>query len=71
MNPAITTTHAVPQKLLPARMVSSRTRLAVCHYCFQIIGTANNPAERRLLETDHQCKEKWNAQQPAAALPFS
>lgn len=71
MIPAITTTHAVPQKLLPARIPTSRTQLAICHHCFQILGTAQNPADRRTLEAEHECKEKWNDQQPAAALPFS
>jgi hypothetical protein len=71
MNPAITTTHAIPQKLLPARIPNLRAKLAICHHCFQILGSAHSSAERRTLETEHQCKEKLNDQQPAAALPFS
>jgi hypothetical protein len=71
MNPAVTTTHAVPQKLLPARIPTSRTKLAICHHCFQILGSAHSSAERRRQEAEHQCKEKWNDQQPAAALPFN
>lgn len=71
MIPAITTTHAVPQKLLPARIQTMRARLAICHHCFQILGSAQSPADRRALEAEHICKEKLNDQQPAAALPFS
>jgi hypothetical protein len=71
MIPAITTTHAIPQKLLPARIQTTRARLAICHHCFQILGAAHTPADRRSLEAEHQCKEKLNDQQPAAALPFN
>jgi hypothetical protein len=67
----ITTTHAIPQKLLPARIQTIRTRLTMCQHCFQILGIAHSPAERRALEAEHICKEKLNDQQPAAALPFS
>jgi len=66
----ITTTHAIPQKLLPARVQSARVRLTICHHCFQVLGTAQSVAEIRALEAAHICKEKLNDQQPAAALPF-
>ena len=67
----ITTTHAVPQKLLPARIQTVRARLTICHHCFQILGPSTGLVDRRKLEAAHQCKEKLNDQQPAAALPFS
>ena len=68
---AITTTHAIPQKLLPARIHTVRAHIAICHHCFQILGAAQTPVDRRTLEATHICKEKLNDQQPAAALPFS
>ena len=67
----VTTTHAIPQKLLPARVHVSRARLTICHHCFQVLGTAHSNAETRALEAAHICKEKLNDQQPAAALPFN
>ncbi|QNI33113.1 hypothetical protein H7849_03820 [Alloacidobacterium dinghuense] len=71
MIPTVTTTHAVPQKLLPARVHVSRARLTICHHCFQVLGSAQNKAEVRALQLAHICKEKLNDQQPAAALPFN
>ncbi|HSY70849.1 MAG TPA: hypothetical protein VK798_01355 [Alloacidobacterium sp.] len=68
---AITTTHAIPQKLLPARIHTVRAQITICQHCFQILGAAQTPAERRVLEAEHICKEKLSDQQPAAALPFS
>jgi ribosome-binding protein aMBF1 (putative translation factor) len=68
---AITTTHAIPQKLLPARIHVARARLTICQHCFQILGTAQSVADRRAMEAEHICKEKLNDRQPAAALPFS
>ncbi|WP_158748453.1 hypothetical protein [Acidobacterium sp. S8] len=68
---AVTTTHAIPQKLLPARIQISRNRLTICVHCFQVIGRAKTPAETRLLEAQHVCKEKLDDQRPAAALPFN
>jgi hypothetical protein len=71
MIPAVTTTHAIPQKLLPARVQVARARLTICHHCFQVLGSTKTPAEARALEAAHICKEKLNDQQPAAALPFN
>lgn len=65
----VTTTHAIPQKLLPAR-VHTRVRLTICHHCFQVLGAAQSLADIRALEAAHICKEKLIDQQPAAALPF-
>jgi hypothetical protein len=67
----VTTTHAIPQKLLPARVKTTRVRLTICHHCFQVLGTTQNAAEIRKLEAAHVCKEKLIDQQPAAALPFN
>ena len=67
---SITTTHAIPQKLLPARVQGPRVRLTICHHCFQVLGSAQTPTDIRALEGAHICKEKLNDQQPAAALPF-
>ncbi|HLH33144.1 MAG TPA: hypothetical protein VKX41_00615 [Alloacidobacterium sp.] len=67
----VTTTHAIPQKLLPARVQITRARLTICHHCFQVLGTAQSKAEVRMLEGAHICKEKLNDQLPAAALPFN
>ncbi|MGC1300117.1 MAG: hypothetical protein WA869_34255 [Alloacidobacterium sp.] len=67
---SVTTTHAIPQKLLPARTSVVRARLTICHHCFQVLGSAHHPADIRALETAHICKEKLIDQQPAAALPF-
>jgi hypothetical protein len=66
----VTTTHAVPQKLLPARVQSRHAKLTICHHCFQVLGSAQSLADIRALEAAHICKEKLNDQQPAAALPF-
>ena len=67
----VTTTHAVPQKLLPARVQVTRARLTICHHCFQVLGAAQSLADIRALEAAHICIEKLNDQQPAAALPFN
>lgn len=66
----VTTTHAVPQKLLPARTHISRAKLTICHHCFQVLGSAQTIAESRALEAAHICKEKLNDRKPAAAIPF-
>jgi hypothetical protein len=71
MIPAITTTHAVPQKLLPVRMHITRARLTVCCHCCQVLGMARTPEESSMLKAQHVCSEKLNDQKPAAALPFS
>lgn len=71
MIPAVTTTHAVPPKLLAARVRTTHAHLTICHHCFQVLGRAETPAARRALEAEHICKEKLNDCQPAAALPFS
>lgn len=67
----ITTTHAIPQKLLPARVQVARARLTICHHCFQVLGAAKSPAEAQALHAAHICKEKLSDRQPAAALPYS
>jgi hypothetical protein len=67
----VTTTHAIPQKLLPARVQVTRVRLTICHHCFQVLGTAQSVVDIRALEAAHICKEKLIDQQPAAALPFN
>jgi hypothetical protein len=68
---AITTTHAIPQKLLPARIHVVHARVTICHHCFQVLGSAKTSAERQKLEAEHICKEKLNDLKPAAAIPFS
>jgi hypothetical protein len=68
---AVTTTHAIPQKLLPARIHATRATLTICFHCFQVLGAARNPYESRALEAAHVCKEKLDDQRPAAALPFN
>ncbi|HVW76799.1 MAG TPA: hypothetical protein VHB45_04245 [Alloacidobacterium sp.] len=68
---AVTTTHAVPQKLLPARVRTLDVKLTVCFHCFQVLGAAHTKAESALLESKHICKEKLDAQRPAVALPFN
>jgi len=67
----VTTTHAIPQKLLPARVRVTRARLTICHHCFTVLGSAQTIAESRALEAAHICKEKVTDRQPAAALPFN
>jgi hypothetical protein len=69
MLPAITTTHAIPRQIPPARM-SFNTNV-VCQYCFETLGSASQPAERRALEAGHKCLEKLLAEQPAISIPFS
>lgn len=69
MFPTVTTTHAVPQKLLPARH-TMRAKLTICHHCFQVLGSAQTIAEVRALEAAHICKEKLNDRKPAAPIPF-
>lgn len=71
MLPAITTTHAVPQRLLSARVDRSRTLMVFCHHCCQVLGCTEAPGDRERLRAAHICKEKLIDQQPAAALPFS
>jgi len=66
----VTTTHAVPQKLLPARTHIARAKLTICHHCFQVLGSAKTIAEVRALEAAHICNEKLNDRKPAAAIPF-
>jgi hypothetical protein len=67
----VTTTHAIPQKLLPARVNVTRARLTICHHCFQVLGSAQNVAQIRALEAAHICKEKLIDRQPAATVPFN
>jgi len=66
----VTTTHAIPQKLLPVRAQVVRVRLTVCQHCFQVLGAPHSLADAQALEAAHICREKLNDQQPAAALPF-
>lgn len=65
---AVTTTHAIPQKLLPARIHHMRPQLAICHHCFQVLGPAQH---RGVLEAEHVCKQKLNDRQPAATVPYN
>ena len=69
MLPAITTTHAIPRQIPPARMPSKAN--VVCQYCFETLGSASQPAERQALEAKHNCREKLLAEQPAISIPFS
>jgi hypothetical protein len=69
MLPAITTTHAIPRQVPTAR-VSVRTTV-ICQHCFKTLGAASQMAERRALESRHQCREKLLAEQPAISIPFS
>lgn len=69
MLPAITTTHAIPRQIPPARMASRST--VVCQYCFETLGSASQIAERQALEAKHKCREKLLAEQPAISIPFS
>jgi hypothetical protein len=69
MLPAITTTHAIPQRIPAVRLSSSKT--VVCQYCFETLGSASQPAERKSLELKHKCREKVLAEQPAISVPFS
>jgi hypothetical protein len=69
MLPAITTTHAIPRQI-PSSRVSIRTTV-VCKYCFEILGSASQPAERRTIELRHRCCEKLLAEQPAISIPFN
>ncbi len=71
MIPAISTTHAVPQKLLSAGIHVTRSRMIICHHCCQVLGRAEGPGERERLRAAHVCKEKLMDQQPAAAVPFN
>jgi len=70
MLPAITTTHAIPRRILSAS-VSIRTSIVTCPHCFEVLGSASNVAERRSIELRHKCGEKRLAEQPAIAIPFS
>ena len=70
MLPAITTTHAIPRRILSAG-VSIRTSIVTCPHCFEVLGPASNLAERRSIELRHKCGEKRLAEQPAIAIPFS
>jgi hypothetical protein len=69
MLPAITTTHAIPRQLSSARLTVRTT--VICQYCFQTLGSASEPMERRSLEAKHKCREKLLAEEPAISIPFS
>ena len=69
MLPAITTTHAIPRQIPPARMALRTT--VICQYCFKTLGSVSQTADRRALETKHKCREKLLAEQPAISIPFS
>ena len=69
MLPAITTTHAIPRQVPPARVALKSD--VVCQYCFRTLGLASQAIERRTLESRHKCREKLLAEQPAISLPFS
>jgi hypothetical protein len=69
MLPAITTTHAIPSQI-PSGRVSLRTEVT-CKYCFNALGSAIQPAERKALENRHKCREKLLAEQPSISIPFS
>ncbi len=69
MLPAITTTHAIPRQIPSARTALRTT--VICQYCFNILGSASQPADRRMLEARHKCGEKLLAGQPAISVPFS
>ena len=69
MLPAITTTHAIPRQI-PSGRVSVRTAV-ICQHCFKTLGSASQSAERRALESRHQCREKLLAEQPAISIPFN
>lgn len=69
MLPAITTTHAIPRRILS---VGGSFRYTVtCPHCFEMLGSASSLAERRSIEATHKCGEKRLAEQPAIAVPFS
>ena len=70
MLPAITTTHAIPRRILSAG-VSIRTTVVTCPHCFEALGSASNVVERRAIEVRHKCGGKRLAEQPAIAIPFS
>jgi hypothetical protein len=70
MLPAITTTHAIPKRILSVG-VSLRTTIVTCPHCFETLGSAATLAERRSIEVRHRCGEKRLAEQPAIAVPFS
>lgn len=70
MLPAITSTHAVP-KHLPQGRLDHKGHVAICPYCFEVLGAAQNSLKRRELEARHSCPEKVVAKQPAIAVPFS
>lgn len=67
---AITTTHAIPQRL-PSAQISVRTTVIVCQYCFQTLGSSHDLTERKSIEVSHKCREKLLARQPAISIPFS
>jgi len=69
MLPAITTTHAIPRQI-PSARISLRTTV-VCQHCFETLGSASQPAERRAIEARHKCREKLLAELPAISIPFS
>lgn len=70
MLPAITTTHAIPRRILSAG-IPLRTSIVTCPHCFETLGSASTLAERRSIEIRHKCGEKRLAEQPAIAVPFS
>ena len=67
---AITTTHAIPQRL-PSARIAVRTMLIVCPYCLQTLGSSPDMVERKSIEGNHKCGEKLQAKQPAISIPFS
>ncbi len=65
----ITTTHAVPQMLLPVRR---RARLdeKTCCYCFEKV-ESGRPRDVIREAVKHTCKEQLLSQKPAVGLPFN
>jgi len=70
MLPVITSTHAVPRRVLSAH-ISIRSTLVVCPHCFETLGSAPDLTARKSIELRHKCREKTLAEQPAISIPFS
>jgi len=70
MLPAITTTHAIPQRL-PSGDGRSQTMTVRCCYCLEVLGEARDMNHRDRLQRAHHCKAKRVAKKPAAAVPYN
>ena len=66
----ITTTHAKPASRSLSAGIMTTTAVLRCERCADVLGTAANDEQRKMLRRAHRCRD-LKASQPAVAVPFS